>query len=409
MKPTPFHDRAASHNRTQLWEHWAGYLSAVRYQPSVTAEYYALRNTVGIFDTSPLFKYRFSGVESASFLSGVLARDPQRLEVGRSQYTLWCDDRGHVLEDGVLLRTGDGEFWLTSAKPNFEYFRRLAGTRPVEIEDVSDRYGLLAVQGPHAGDALASLLPAVADLPYFGVMTETLAGGEVMISRTGFTGDLGFEIWIEADHAEAAWDSIVTAGATYDAIPVGSRTITMARLDAGLLLIDADFRSARHAWADFQRETPDELGLGWVVDLDEGRPFIGRFAIEEERRSRSSRWTTVGVAIDAASYEELHRREGLLAPKHDTYRTGVASIYDGDFNVDPSASYLGYATSLMFSPLLKRHIGLAKLPASHSSMGDVSFLEQLVANRPAYVGVEVVAMPLFDPPRKTAIPTTVSR
>mgnify|MGYP001816399396 CR=1 FL=1 len=402
MRTTPFHEPLASLNETQLWEHWAGYLSAVKYQHSTTVEYFATRDGVGVFDTSPLFKYRVNGADATLFLSTVMVRDVARCGVGEAQYNVWCNDAGFTLEDGVILRVAENEYWLSTAGRNLRYLSQLVGARDVTVEDISDDYGMLAIQGPHSLSTLAALSDDVAPLAYFGVTTSEIAGKPITISRTGFTGDLGYELWVGAADCERVLDAVFAVGAGYNIVPIGSRALGMARLEAGLLLLGTDFESARYAWTDAQRETPLELGLGWMVPKQDGRRFIGADALRAERADATSRWKTVGITVDPAGYEELYNGRGLIAPKEGVYRTGSLSLYDADFNADPGASYLGYATSFMFSPLLKRHIGLAKVPLDRTAVGSVVYLELTVSHRPCYVRAEVARTPFYNPSRKTA-------
>ena len=402
MRITPFHERLAPLNVTHRWDHWAGYLVAERYQHSATAEYFGTRSSVAIFDTSPLFKYRISGPDSTEFLARVLTRNVRGCEIGQAQYTIWCEDAGFVVEDGLVLRTEANEYWLTSAEPNLVYFSRLIDQHKVEVADVSEDYGLLAIQGPHALDLVATLIPGARDLPYFGVMAAEYAGQPLTVSRTGFTGDLGYEIWVGRQDAVSVWDDLVEAGSVYNMAPMGTRALRMARLDAGLLLLDVDFASARYAWTDAQRETPSELGLGWMLEENVDRSFVGREAIARELARTASRWRTVGLQVDAEAYERLYNAEGVIAPKEGVYVEGAHSLYDRDFNADADASYVGYLTSFMFSPILKRHIGLAKLPLENAKPGSRVYLELMVANRPKYVPAEVVKTPFYNPERKTA-------
>lgn len=402
MRTSPFHERLAELSETQLWEHWAGYLSAVKYQHSATVEYFATRNAVGVFDTSPLFKYRVHGPDAVGFLATVTLRDPTACRVGAAQYTAWCNDAGYVLEDGVILRVAEDEFWVTTVGRNLRYLTQLIAGRKAEVVDMSDQFAMLAVQGPHARNALGHLTDAVAPLDYFGLATTTVAGAPVTISRTGFTGDLGYEMWVRASDAVGVLDAVLAAGAGYNIIPIGAQALGMARLEAGLLLLGTDFESARHAWTDAQRETPIELGLAWMIPSATERTYVGKRAIEQERGETTSRWKTVGIVVDAAGYERLYNDEGLVAPKDGVYRTGTFSLYDADFNTTPDAQYVGYVTSFMFSPVLKRHIGLAKLPLDRVAPGSEVFLELVVSHRPKYVRAEVATTPFYNPMRKAA-------
>ena len=307
IRTTPFHERTSARNETGLWEHWSNTLVAQRYQMSEKFEYVAIRNAAGAFDTSPLYKYRFAGPDAERYLAGVLARDTRKLAVGRAQYTLWCDDRGFVIEDGVLLRLAENEYLLTAAEPNLAYFQGLAGTLDVSIEDVTDDWGILSIQGPRSREILAAVAPAIADLGYFALTRTKLAGVDVIVSRTGYTGDLGYEVWTPADGALKVWDAIFKVGEPKALIPFGMTALYMARIEAGLILLDVDFHSSRYAWTDADRSTPVELGFGWMFrDLAPGAPsanghsaangraFIGRDAIKRELHDRTSRWVLTG-------------------------------------------------------------------------------------------------------------------
>ena len=218
---SPFHERTSALNETGLWSHWSGHLAADRYQMSDKFEYFAVRNSAGVFDTSPLFKYRIHGRDAERFLAGVLARDIRGCAPGNAQYTVWCDDRGFVVEDGVILRPGRDEFLLTSAEPNLAYFSDLIGRHQVSIEEVSHDYGVLAIQGPRSRDLLARLVPDVATLAFFGLASGTIAGARVTVSRTGYSGDLGYEIWVPSSDALKVWDVLWESMEGHGVLPFG--------------------------------------------------------------------------------------------------------------------------------------------------------------------------------------------
>jgi aminomethyltransferase len=398
IRTTPFHERTSALNETGLWEHWANHLSATKYQVSEKFEYFAVRNAAGLFDTSPLFKYRIHGPDAERYLAGVLARDIRACRPGRAQYTLWCDDRGFVVEDGVVLRSADDEFLLTTAEPNLAWFEDLVGRHDVRLEEVSDDYAVLAVQGPRARDILAPLAPAVADLGYFGLVRTALAGVPLMISRTGYTGDLGFELWVRPDDALRVWDAVWEASRGRGVVPFGLTALYMTRIEAGLLLLDVDFHSSRFAWTDADRSTPIELGLGWmfrdVATTD--RAFLGRDAIRRELAERTSRWKLGGLVVDWRDYDRVHEAAGLIPPKDHTPIGEEYYVYDDDLR------QIGYATSLMYSPMLQRHIGLARVPLDRATPGSRVKLELAVNHRYEYVDAHVAKLPLFDPSRRTA-------
>ena len=252
------------------------------------------------------------------------------------------------------------------------------------------------MQGPHSRTVLAQLTKTAADLPYFHVTQTKIAKKPVILSRTGYTGDLGYEIWSKADDALAVWDALMEAGAGYNIMPMGLWALKMARIEAGLLLLDVDFTSAKHAWVDGQRETPLELGFDWLFRKLDGddRPFIGRAAIENEIKNKTSRWKTVGLMLDWQHYDQTYENLGLIPPKDTTPIEEAHSLYDAERN------YLGYATSLMYSSLLKRHIAIGKLPPHLSQPDSEAFIELMIVHRPQYVRANVVRLPFYDPPPK---------
>jgi len=371
IRITPFHPRTSALNETGLWEHWSNHLAAVRYQASEKFEYFAIRNSAGLFDSSPLYKYRVAGPDAERYLAGVLTRDVRGLPPGRAQYTLWCDDRGFVLEDGILLRLAPNEFLLTAAEPNLAYFDGLRGRERVGIEDVTDAFAILAVQGPRSRTILASLAPEVADLSPFGVIRPPIAGTQVILSRTGFTGDLGYELWIPSDAALAVWDAIWDSGRGHAVIPFGLTALSMARIEAGLLLLDVDFQSSRYAWSDDQRSTPSELGLGWMVrDVPTtDRAFIGRDAIRRELAGGTSRWRLTGLVVDWRDWDRRFDAAGLIPPKDHM------PIHDEYYLYDDHGRQLGWASSLMYSPMLQRQIALARVPLDLAKPGSRVKLE----------------------------------
>jgi aminomethyltransferase len=417
IRTTPFHERTSALNETGLWEHWSGHLAAVRYQMSEKFEYFAIRNAAGLFDTSPLYKYRFTGADAGRFLGGVLARDPAKCAVGKAQYTLWCDDRGFVIEDGVLLHLAENEFLLTAAEPNLAYFEALAGSLDVSIEDVSSDWGILSVQGPRSRDVVAAVAPKAAELGYFDVARAKLAGVPVLLSRTGYTGDLGFEIWVPAADALKVWDAVWKVSRGQGVIPFGMTALYMARIEAGLVLLDVDFHSSRFAWTDADRSTPVELGLGWMFrDLapatngagsaaraakrnganGHDRAFIGADAIRRELAEKTSRWQLTGLVVDWRDYDRIYDGAGLIPPKDHTPLQDEYYVYDDELN------QLGYATSQMYSPMLQRHIALARVPLDRTAPGSRVKLEMAVSHRYEYFDAHVTRLPLFNPQRRTA-------
>jgi aminomethyltransferase len=398
IRRTPFHERTSALNETGLWEHWSGHLAAQRYQISDKFEYFAVRNSAGIFDSSPLYKYRIHGRDAERFLAGVLARDIRACQPGHAQYTVWCDDRGFVVEDGVVLRHGPEEFLLTAAEPNLAYFEDLIGREDVHIEEVSHDYATMAVQGPRSRDLVASLVPGAAAIPYFGLTSGKIAGSPVIASRTGYSGDLGFEIWIEAGDALKVWDAVWESVEDHGVLPFGLDALEMLRIEAGLLLLDVDFGSSRYAWTDEDRSTPFEIGLGWMLrDLaNDDRAFIGRRALERELADGTSRWRFTGLILDWQDYDRIYNGAGLIPPKDHTPIVEELFVYDDEIR------QVGYSTSFMYSPMLQRHIAMARVRPDLAKPGSEVRLEIDVNHRYEYVKARTARMPLYNPARKTA-------
>jgi aminomethyltransferase len=403
VQTTPFHPRLSELNLTGLYGHWSGYLSTLRYDLSAKHEYFGIRNSAGIFDTSPLFKYWIRGADAERFLAGVMTRDIRLCPPGRAQYTVWCDDAGYVLEDGVLFRHSDTEFLLTCAEPNLGYFRDLIGRLDVQLEDVTADYGMLAVQGPRSREILAQLAPEVAGLAFFGLTQAKIGERAVTISRTGYTGDLGFEIFVRADDAVPVLDAVLAAGKPYGLRPFGEDALLMARIEAGLVLIKVEFSSSRFAFTDQQRVTPIELGFRWMLRGmdDDDRPFIGRNAIRREIAGSTSRWSTVGLLLDWQDYDRLYTEAGLIPPKDETPLTYESMLYsDRADGAEPER--VGYATSLMYSPVLQRHIAIARVRPDLATVGSRINLELTIDHQYRTVAADVAKLPLFNPQRKTA-------
>jgi aminomethyltransferase len=391
IRTTPFHARLQELNTQGLYTHWQGFLSPLRYSHAPKHEYYAVRNSVGIFDTSPLFKYRITGADAERFLAGVLTRDVRTCRPGQAQYTLWCDERGFVMEDGVVFRHAADDFLLTSARPSLGWF-----------SDVSDDYAMLAVQGPRSARVLRALAPEVDDLAFFDLTPAKVADTGITISRTGYTGDLGYELTVPADRAVDVLDAVLAAGDGHGLRPFGEEALTMLRIEAGLPLVDVEWRNSRTAWSDDDRVTPKELGLGWMLRgvRDGERTFLGSEAIRRELVDGTSRWASVGFVVDWQDWERLHRDAGLLPDKDERPLAWESVLYDED-----GGEQVGYATSFMYSSVLQRHIGMARVRpelAPTKDGGRPVRLELWMLHRPTTVAARTVRLPHFNPPRKTA-------
>jgi aminomethyltransferase len=367
---------------------------ASSYELSHEREYAAIRNGAALIDVTPLYKYHVSGPGAVSLLDRVVTRDVRKCSVGQVLYTPWCDAAGKVLDDGTVARLGGDTFRLTSAEPSLRWLHMNAVGCDVRIDDVSDRIAALALQGPTSRAILARLgVEGIEGLKYFRLMASEIAGIPMTITRTGYTGDLGFELWVSNDHAEPMWDALVAAGADYGLVPCGLLALDIARIEAGLILQDVDYVSANHAVIEMQLSSPFELNLGWAVSKGK-RPYTGQRALEAER-ARGASWSFVGLDVEWASLEALYAAV-RLPPRLPAaaWRTSVP-VYRADAQV-------GYATSGCWSPLLKKYLALAHLEMPHGVVGREVEIEVTVEHRRRRAAARVVKLPFYDPERKRA-------
>ncbi len=394
LKTTPFHDRVAGLAQGNDWRRWAGYTVLSRYELHHEREYAAIRNAAALIDVSPLYKYHITGPDSERLLDRLLPRDMTRFAVGRVCYTPWCDGAGKVIDDGTVARLAPDSFRLTSADPSLKWLADNARGLRVTISDVTESLAALALQGPRSRELLSGLAGSdIEQLKFFRLTDAAIQGVPLTVTRTGYTGDLGYELWLEAARALEVWDALIIRGADYGLLPAGIHALDVARIEAGLLMNDVDYISAHRAVIPDQLSSPFELGLGWTVNLGKG-PFNGREALRQEHASTPS-WRFVGLEVDWDSLESLFQARGL-APRLPTvaWRSSVP-VYRGD-------SQVGYATSGCWSPLLKKLIALAHLQAPHAGQGTQLELEVTVEHRRERAAAKVVPTPFFDPPRKKA-------
>jgi aminomethyltransferase len=302
------------------------------------------------------------------------------------------------MHDGVVFRHGPNEFLLTAARPALGWFADLGARLRVELEDVTDGYGMLAVQGPRSRTVLASLAPEAETLKYFDHVPAKIAGAPVTLSRTGYTGDLGFEITVPEDQAIDVLDAVLEAGQGNGIRPFGEEALMTLRIEAGLALIDIEWQDSRLAFSDADRVTPKELGFGWMLRgvRDGSRRFVGSEAIRHELVDGTSRWATTGIVVDWADWDRLHRDAGLLPPKSELPLSYESVLYDA------GGGQVGYCTSFVYSPVLQRHIGIARVRPDLAASGTELHLEIALAHHNTTVRVATTLMPFFDPPRKKA-------
>jgi aminomethyltransferase len=302
------------------------------------------------------------------------------------------------MEDGVVFRHSETDFLVTAARPNLGWLTDHRGALRASVEDVSDDHGILAVQGPRSRTVLGSLAEETGSLAYFEHAPVKVAGSAVTLSRTGYTGDLGYELTVPADDALAVLDAVLDAGQGHGMRPFGEEALMMLRIEAGLPLVDVEWTNSRLAFNDDQRVTPTELGMGWMLRgvLDDDRAFVGRDAIRRELTAKSSRWTTVGLVVDWEHWDRLHRDVGLLPTKDEHPLPYESMLYDGQ------GTQVGYATAFMYSPVLQRHIGMARVRPDHAAPGTEVHLELAILHHNTTVRARTAKLPLFNPPRKTA-------
>jgi aminomethyltransferase len=391
---TAFHRRTAALCESMSWRDWAGYFAVSSYEVHHDREYNAIRNAAGLIDISPLFKYRVTGPDATSLVDRIVTRDVPGMAAGQVAYTHWCDGEGKVIDDGTVSRLGENVYRWTAADPSLRWFKMNSLGLEAQIEDMTERLAALALQGPTSRDILTACAEGdVAGLRYFRVMSTRIKGIPVDISRTGYTGDLGYEIWVETAKAEALYDVLLDVGHPYDITPTGMLALDVARIEAGLILLEVDYTSARKALIPSQRYSPFELGLGRLVNLKKA-PYIGMAALRREAASGPKR-QLVGLDLDWNDIERLHDEVGL-APQIPAAASRVAvPVYRDGIQV-------GKATSTTWSPTLKKMIALATVETDGSPLGTHLEVEFTVDDHRRQVGATVAKLPFFDPARKRA-------
>jgi aminomethyltransferase len=392
---TAVHARTCALAESLNYREWSGYYAVSAYEAHHEHEYNAIRNAAALIDISPLFKYLVSGREAVRLVDRVITRDAHKLAVGQVYYTPWCDERGKVIDDGTVTRTAEETYRWTAADPSLRWLARNAIGLQASIEDVSERVAALALQGPTSG----RLLDAVADadirgLKYFRMTRGSIAGVPVEISRTGYTGDLGYEIWMPWDRAVTVWDALMAGGRPYDIRPAGMLALDVARVEAGLLLIDVDFNSSRKAQIDAQMYTPFEMGLGRLVQLDKPA-FVGRLPLRDEHRKGWPR-QIVGLEVNWPAVEQLYDGLGLPPQIAATASRVAVPVYR-------KGRQVGRATTTTWSPVLKKLIALATVSAPHFAEGTTLEFEVTIEAVRHRVPATVVKTPFFNPKRKTDV------
>jgi aminomethyltransferase len=390
---TPFHPRTAELNQARRWRKWSGFFIADSYFPAHDLEYHAVRFSAALFDVTPMCKYRVSGPDAAKLVDRVITRRVDRIKPMRAIYTPWCDQDGRVLDDGTVALLADGSYFWTAAEPQHGWLDAASEGLNLTIEDLTERLCALSLQGPCSRDVLSGAVGRdMSDLPFFGRADVTIAGVPVSISRTGYSGDLGYELWIPFEQGLPVWDALIKSGANYTLRVAGMEALDVARLEAGLIMAGVDYHSSRTARHPSLAVSPYEIGMDRLVDLDKPA-FIGKRALMDEVASGGPANRLVGLELDLNVFEEAYLDLGyaiehpLRAWRHVTPLTRKGQT-------------IGRATSGTFSPLLKRSIALGFLPAKHAEPGSSVGIEWQIEETRQQIPATVVPLPFLDLPRK---------
>jgi aminomethyltransferase len=396
---TAFHDRTFALCHSLNYREWSGYYTVSTYEVHHEHEYNAIRNAAALIDISPLYKYLVSGKDATKLVNRVITRDINKVKPGQVIYCCWCDEQGKVIDDGTITRLEENKYRWTAADPSLRWFRQNGLNMDVQIEDISEQVAALALQGPTSGKLLKSVAEAdIANLKYFRATSGKIAGIPVDISRTGYTGDLGYEIWIplrEKNDAVKVWDTLMERGRQFDIHAAGMLALDVARIEAGLLLIEVDYISSKKALIPEQKYSPYELGFGKMVHLDKGN-FVGKAALAQHHKNGVSR-QLVGLEMDWVEIEELYEKFSLTpAAPAQASRVHVPVYLAG--------KQVGKATSTTWSPLLKKMIALASVDANRSRPGTKLQMEITIEAVRQKVTATVTKLPFFNPERKTKTP-----
>jgi aminomethyltransferase len=392
LKLSPFFKRTSKLNESQEWRRWSGFLAATNYELHHENEYFAIRTKAALLDITPLKKYIIEGPDSQRFLNRLVTRNINICKVGQVMYTPWCDEEGKVIDDGTVQRLSENKFRITSAEPNLNWIQHNATGMDLTVTDDSVSTAALALQGPNSRTILNAVSSDSLDsLKFFWMMDTTFGDISVSISRTGYTGDLGYEIWMDPKDAIAVWDLLLDKGKSFGITPTGLQALDIARIEAGLILLDVDYVSSRHALIESRKSSPYELGLGWAVKMKK-KDFIGKAALEAEV-VRGPEWDFVGIEIQWHELEKHFRKAGLAPGLPSTAWRTSTPLYKGSKQV-------GYATSGAWSPILKRYIALAHVKSEYAGEGSELMFELKVEHYRKLTPAKVVKTPFFDPERK---------
>ena len=393
---TAFHERTFPLCQSLNYREWSGYYAVSVYEVHHEHEYNAIRNACALIDITPLYKYLVTGKDATKLVNRIITRDINKVAVGQVIYCCWCDEQGKVIDDGTITRLEENKYRWTAADPSLRWFRQNGLNMDVQIEDISEKTAALALQGPTSGKLLKSVAEAeITNLKYFRMTSGEIAGVPVDISRTGYTGDLGYEIWVPWNDAVKVWDALMDKGKQFDIHAAGMLALDVARVEAGLLLIEVDYTSSKKALIPSQKYSPYELGFGKMVHLEKEN-FVGKAALEQDHKRGVPR-QLVGLEVDWTEVEERYEKFGLTPAAPSQASRVAVPVYVDERQV-------AKATTTTWSPVLKKMIALASIETAHSQLGNKLQMEITIEAMRQNVTVKVVKLPFFSPARKTAVP-----
>jgi aminomethyltransferase len=413
---SPLHSRTSRLCQSSIWIPWGKYIVPGCYGDSVKEESLAVRNSAALFDVSPFPKYRITGRDALDFLNYLCTRDFTNIKDNRVAYTAWCDPDGKVRQDGTVFRFSEEVYALYGSEPDLEWFNHVAEGYSVSVEDRSDAEATLSLQGPYSAKILQSISDInFSDLSYFAIAQGKIDGILCVVSRTGFTGDLGYEIWVDASDACQIWDAILAAGKKFDIRPCGLLALDVVRVEAGYILGSAalassitmgelmtrgDFCRSTDALVDAQKVSPYEIGMGWAIDFTKD-DFIGKQALIAEQKD-GSRWKFVGIEIDQIQYEQLYRNAGLDTDYPPRVAQWVIPLY-----MPQGGRQVGHITSRVWSPNLDRYIAIGFIEPAFAEPDTLLEMECTVLFERRRTPCCIAKMPFFPSTRmKTKNPLT---
>jgi aminomethyltransferase len=390
---SPFHERTQKHCESYRWKNWAGYHAVCSFDTCHEREYFAFRNSVGMIDVTPLFKYEVTGPDATNFLNWIITKDISKLKPKQVSYCCWCDDDGTVVDDGTVTRLEENRYMITAAEPTLGWFLRNSYGFNIEIKDTTKDLAALSIQGPLSKILLNKISDQDLDeLKFFYSTNSKFDGFDGLITRTGYTGDLGYEIWVKNNDAIKLWDLLIKEGNDYGIEPCGLDALDVTRIEAGFIMNGVDYTSSNHCMINARKRTPYELGLGWTVKLDKD-PFLGQKALINAKKSPEFRFR--GLDINWEKTVELFAELGLPPElPHGAWRTPVP-IYKRNSNTQ-----IGRATSGSWSPILKKNLALSTIQTEEAEIGETVDIELTVEYERKRVPAVISKTPFFDPPRK---------